>query len=167
MGFSYCQAIGELIFAMTVKRIDISYPIIKLSQYSAQPSKVHYQAVKDIFVYLYAPICAQTACMEPNTNLPYFKPTIPISAPSTIKGFSKTQDANILHGYYVDSDWGLWPPAPETHLRLGIYTYIVLTIRIEVFLLFSSFFFLLPKKLIPHCDLLPVTDNPWWALFEK
>ena len=38
-GFSYRQAIGELIFAMTVGRIDISYPIIKLSQYPAHPSK--------------------------------------------------------------------------------------------------------------------------------
>jgi hypothetical protein len=54
MGFSYRQAIGELIFAMTVGRIDTSYPIIKLSQYSAKPPKAHYQAVKQIFVYLNA-----------------------------------------------------------------------------------------------------------------
>jgi hypothetical protein len=54
MGFSYRQAIGELIFTMTVGHIDISYPIIKLSQYSAQPSKAHYQAVKLIFIYLNA-----------------------------------------------------------------------------------------------------------------
>jgi hypothetical protein len=55
MGFSYEQVIGKLIFVMTVGGIDTSYPIIKLSQYSAQPSKAHYyQAVKHIFVYLNA-----------------------------------------------------------------------------------------------------------------
>jgi hypothetical protein len=54
MGFSHRQAIGELIFAMTVGCIDISYPIIKLSQCSAQSSKAHYQAVKQVFVCLKA-----------------------------------------------------------------------------------------------------------------
>ena len=42
MGFSYRQEIGELIFAMTAGQIDISYPIIKLSQYSVRPSKALY-----------------------------------------------------------------------------------------------------------------------------
>jgi hypothetical protein len=31
LGFGYCQAIGELIFVMAVGRIDISYPIIKIT----------------------------------------------------------------------------------------------------------------------------------------
>jgi hypothetical protein len=54
MGFSHRQAIGELIFAMTVGCIDISYPIIKLSQCSAQSSKAHCQAVKQVFACLKA-----------------------------------------------------------------------------------------------------------------
>jgi hypothetical protein len=41
MGFSYRQVIGELILAMAVAHIDISYLIIKLSQYSLQPSKTY------------------------------------------------------------------------------------------------------------------------------
>jgi hypothetical protein len=107
MGFSYRQAIGELIFAMTVGRIDISYPIIKLSQYSAQPSKAHYQALKQIFVYLNATrdnglIYWRT---EPNPNMPYVEPPTPVSAPSALQGFPETHEANLLHGY-VDSDWG-------------------------------------------------------------
>jgi hypothetical protein len=53
MGFSYRQAIGELIFAHTICRIDISIAVITLSQYSANPAKEHYQAVKAVFVYLW------------------------------------------------------------------------------------------------------------------
>ena len=107
MGFSYRQAIGELIFAMTVGRIDISYPIIKLSQYSAQPSKAHYQAVKQIFIYLNATREHGLTYWRPapNLNHPYAEPPTPISAPSTLHGFPETHDAKKLHGY-VDSDWG-------------------------------------------------------------
>jgi hypothetical protein len=54
MGFSYRQAIGELIFAMTICRLDISPAVIKLSQYSEAPAKCHYQAARAIFAYLYA-----------------------------------------------------------------------------------------------------------------
>ena len=55
MGFSYCQAISELTFAMTVDCINISYLIIKLSEYFTQPSKAHYQAVKQMITYLSTP----------------------------------------------------------------------------------------------------------------
>jgi hypothetical protein len=54
MGFSYRQAIGKLIFTMTICRLDISPAVIKLSQYSQAPAKCHYQAVKAVFVYLCA-----------------------------------------------------------------------------------------------------------------
>ena len=33
MGFNYCQAIGEAIYALTVCRVDISSSVIKLSQH--------------------------------------------------------------------------------------------------------------------------------------
>jgi hypothetical protein len=107
MGFSYRQAIGELIFAMTVGRIDISYPIIKLSQYSAQPSKAHYQAVKQTFIYLNATRDHGLTYWRPapNSNHPYVDPPVPITAPSALQGFPETHAATKLHGY-VDSDWG-------------------------------------------------------------
>ena len=54
MNFNYRQAIGELIFAMVTCRPDISFPLIKLSQYSANPARVHYEAVIEIFKYLHA-----------------------------------------------------------------------------------------------------------------
>jgi hypothetical protein len=54
MGCSYRQAIGELIFAMTICGLDISPAIIKLLQYLEAPAKCHYQAAKAIFTYQYA-----------------------------------------------------------------------------------------------------------------
>ena len=54
LGFSYRQAIGEIIYALVTCRPDISYAAIKLSQYSANPAKIHYSAVKDKYRYLKA-----------------------------------------------------------------------------------------------------------------
>ena len=54
MGFSYRQAIGEIIYALVTCRPDISFSAIKLSQYSAAPAKIHFDAVKDIYRYLKA-----------------------------------------------------------------------------------------------------------------
>ena len=52
MGFKYRQAIGELIYALVTCRPDISYAIIKLSQYSTRPSRIHFEAVKQVYRYL-------------------------------------------------------------------------------------------------------------------
>jgi hypothetical protein len=54
MGFSYRQVIGEAIFTMTICQIDISPAIIKLLQYLGNPAKCHYQALKNLFVFLNA-----------------------------------------------------------------------------------------------------------------
>ena len=54
LGFSYRQGIGEVIYALVTCRPDISFATIKLSQYSAAPAAKHYDALKDIFRYLYA-----------------------------------------------------------------------------------------------------------------
>ena len=54
MGFNYRQAIGELIYALTICRVDISPALITLSQHSAALAKIHYDAVKQVFLYLYA-----------------------------------------------------------------------------------------------------------------
>ena len=47
--FSYRKAIGELIWPMITTRVDISFPTVKLSQYSSSPAAAHYQAVKHVF----------------------------------------------------------------------------------------------------------------------
>ena len=54
MGFNYRQAIGKLIYALTVCRIDVSIAVITLSQFSSNPAQVHYNAIKEVFLYLYA-----------------------------------------------------------------------------------------------------------------
>ena len=54
MGFNYCQAIGKLIYALTIYQVDISPALITLSHQSAAPSKIHYDAVKKIILYLHA-----------------------------------------------------------------------------------------------------------------
>ena len=54
MGFSYRQCIGELIYALTICRVDISIAVITLSQHSINPAQIHYEVVKHIFLYLNA-----------------------------------------------------------------------------------------------------------------
>ena len=53
-GFSYRMAIRrELIYAFVAARLDISFAVIKLSQYSASPAAIHYPAIRhDVFAYL-------------------------------------------------------------------------------------------------------------------
>ena len=54
MGFNYRQCVGELIYALTICRIDISIAIITLSQHSLNPARIHYEAIKHLFAYLNA-----------------------------------------------------------------------------------------------------------------
>ena len=54
MGFSYRQAVGELIYAMTVCRLDVCSAACKLAQHTQAPAKIHYQAVKATWAYLKA-----------------------------------------------------------------------------------------------------------------
>jgi hypothetical protein len=51
--FCYRVAIGELIWPMITTQTEISYPVVKLSQLSSNPAKVHYYAVYGIFQYLF------------------------------------------------------------------------------------------------------------------
>ena len=52
MGFSFCQAIGELLFAAITCHPDILYCIINLSQYNIEPAHIHYTSLKRVFCYL-------------------------------------------------------------------------------------------------------------------
>lgn len=51
-GFRYRQAIRELIYALVTCRPDLSYSVIKLSQYSSRPSEIHFEALQHIYRYL-------------------------------------------------------------------------------------------------------------------
>jgi hypothetical protein len=50
--FSYRQAIGELVWPMITVRPDISFAVVKLSQFCTTPGLEHYKAVKQVFQYL-------------------------------------------------------------------------------------------------------------------
>ena len=50
--FIYRMAIEELIYALVVTRLEISFATTKVSQYSSNPALIHYTAVKQVFAYL-------------------------------------------------------------------------------------------------------------------
>jgi deoxyuridine 5'-triphosphate nucleotidohydrolase len=73
LGFTYRQAIGELIYALVTCRPDISFACIKLSQYSASPSLEHFEAVQHLYKYLAATIDDGITYWRqtPNMSLPF------------------------------------------------------------------------------------------------
>ena len=105
MEFNYRQAIGELIFAMTTCWPDIAFLLIKLSQYSQNPAKVHYQVVISIFQYLNETIDRGIYFWrkEPNDELPS-KP-LPIAYKQTHLPQHVTNDPSDTLVAMVDSDW--------------------------------------------------------------
>jgi hypothetical protein len=106
MGFSYRQAIGELIFTMTVGQVDISYPIIKLSQCLAQPSKAHYQAVKQIFICLNATRDHGLTHWRPspNVNHPQVEPNQCTQRSTRLPQNPRSQESTWTRG--LGLDWG-------------------------------------------------------------
>ena len=105
MKFNYRQAIGELIYAMVTCRPDISFPLIKLSQYSSNPAKEHYFAVRDIFRYL--------SCTKSN-GIHYWRQINNVNLPLSHETFDTETDdveATLQDLHYTpkavsDADWG-------------------------------------------------------------
>ena len=104
MGINYRQVIGELIYAMVTCRPDISFPLIKLSQYSTNPAEEHYQAAKEILYYL--------RCTK-DEGITYWRPEHNKDLPSPLLSFemepdteTKIQDDASLLRAATDSDWG-------------------------------------------------------------
>jgi hypothetical protein len=114
MGFSYRQAIGELIFALTICRPDIAVPVIKLSQYSSRPAPEHYKAVKAVFVYLNA--TREDGLVywrkKPRDDLPDIPHPRTVTAEDILRTYPDRHDATTLHGA-TDATWG----ADRSHRR--------------------------------------------------
>ena len=115
MGFSYRAAIGELIFAMVTCRPDITFPVVKLSQYSTHPAPCNFTAVKNIFRYLFATknegITHWPLTVHP--SLPdMYSPKIYTSVSEQAPISNSHETPSLLFGY-VDSDWG----SDTTHRR--------------------------------------------------
>ena len=105
-GFSYRMTAGELIYALVVARLDISFAIIKLCQYSASPAAIHYQAIKHVFAFLNN--TREDGLVywrsRPRDNLPDVAPPQPRSNP--INQLERPLVAPTVILTYSDSDWG-------------------------------------------------------------
>ena len=105
-GFSYRMTTGELIYALVVARLDISFAIIKLCQYSASPAAIHYQAIKHVFAFLNN--TREDGLVywrsRPRDNLPDVAPPQPRSNP--INQLERPLVAPTVILTYSDSDWG-------------------------------------------------------------
>ena len=107
MNFKYRVCIGEAIYALITCRPDISFPLVKLSQYSVQPAEVHYQAVKQLFKYLRATVQDGLYYWKPNIDnrLPHKSAPICRSLKSDI--LTKDTKYDEVKGYACsDSTWG-------------------------------------------------------------
>ena len=49
MGFGFRQGIGEIIYAMATCRPEIVFAVVKLMQFSACPSEMHYHAASPLY----------------------------------------------------------------------------------------------------------------------
>ena len=125
-GFSFRMATGELIYALIVARMEISFAIIKLSQYSPNLALIHYKALRHVFAYLnhIREDGLIYWCPRPRNDLP------DVSTP--------TQQQSLIHNRlpasypqpwplsllaYSDSDWG----SDTSHRRSVSSTIIILS----------------------------------------
>ena len=106
--FTYRQGVGEIIYAMITTRPDISYAIIKLSQYATRPAKIHYEALLQLYRYLKATkhdgiyYWRETPRNDlPKGNIPVLKSDANYDEDE--KQERQTSDVSIMQGY-VDSD---------------------------------------------------------------
>lgn len=51
-GFLYRHGKGELLYTMVTCRLDMSFLLTKINQYSAAPTNLHFKAVYTIYDYL-------------------------------------------------------------------------------------------------------------------
>ena len=66
MGINYHQGVGELLHAMVTCRPDISFPVIKLSQYSINPACEYYKALRKYTITLTKPETKESLTGEQN-----------------------------------------------------------------------------------------------------
>ena len=112
-GFVYRTAIGELIYALIVARLEISFATTKLSQYSSNPALIHYTAVKQIFAYLNNTMDEGLIFWRssPRDDLPDTTPPRPRSNYVDRLLTPRLQPTELFA--YTDSDWG----SDTTHRR--------------------------------------------------
>ena len=122
-GFSYRMVTGELIYALVVARVDISFAVIKLSQYGSNPASIHYQAAKQVFAYLNNTRNEGLVYWRsrPRMDLPMHEFPSPRSNPTDRLRTPITAARELLA--YSDSDWG----SDASHRRSVTGTIILLS----------------------------------------
>jgi hypothetical protein len=107
MQLNYRSGVGELIWAMTTCRPDLSYASVKLSQSNSCPHKLHFHGLKHALKFLYnsRDDSLYFWCTGPRLELPE-GPIPPVhSNKQDILLDNRPQfDANVAHAY-SDSDW--------------------------------------------------------------
>ena len=108
MGFNYFQAIGELIYALTICWVDISPALITFSQHSAAPATIHCDDVKQVFLYLYTTKHhGLTYCQTyPREDLPYVPHPGTNTTNEKLPKFDDLYDSLTLHGA-CNATWAL------------------------------------------------------------
>jgi hypothetical protein len=107
--FRHCAAICELIWPMITTRPEILYPVVKLSQFSSNPAKVHYDAVCGIFKYLFG---TRNDGLTYNRKVPTEWVPIITHMPLLSQPMDRKEDhpssenLTTLYGY-SDSDWAM------------------------------------------------------------
>jgi hypothetical protein len=108
--FRYHAAIGELIWSMITTRPELSYPVVKLSQFATSPATIHYDAVHVIFQYLSGTRNDGITYTrpEPMTLGPVLKHTPLRSQPTErLDEHVPTENLTTLYGY-SDADWAMY-----------------------------------------------------------
>mmetsp|Transcript_12598 Transcript_12598/g.19386 ORF Transcript_12598/g.19386 Transcript_12598/m.19386 type:complete len:128 (-) Transcript_12598:412-795(-) len=102
MGFSNRMAIGELIFALILCCVDISPSVIILSQHNANPAKIHYIAVCQVFLHINTQKHDGIYYWrkEPNMELPISLQPKSMSKPQDLRNFKE----ELLRGQTVLND---------------------------------------------------------------
>ena len=118
MKLNYRSGVGELIWAMTTCRPDLSYASVKLSQTNSNPHKLHFHGLKHALKFLYNSRNDGLYFLRtgPRMELPE-GPLPPIhSNKQDILLDNRPQfDANIAHAY-PDSDWASCVKTRHLHL---------------------------------------------------
>ncbi len=116
MGFGYRNGIGELIYAMITCRPDLSYGVVRSSQYSSCLAEIHYHGVGHMLKYLW---CTRHDGIyfwraEPREDLPEVDPpTINSSTHDLLLDGRPHHGPYKLHGY-MDSNWSTFPRTCHT-----------------------------------------------------
>jgi hypothetical protein len=106
-GLSYRSGVGEMIWAMTTCRPDVTFDSVKLSQANCCPHDHHFHGLKHALKYLYSTREDGLYFWRTAPRMEFKEgPFLPIisNKQDLLLQYRPEYDANVLHAY-ADSDW--------------------------------------------------------------